>query len=168
MPWFFVTCMLHQKLTSMKKLSAIGILLFFFAFTSFAQRTYSKQNLEQVSHEDLNFLFKKAQNIKKAGVIITVTASAIIITGLILQSAEGSHYLGEIYPSQVFIATGMLSLYVGVPLLVIGSSRVKKIKKVQKGKRTTFDSLMMELAPCSFHNYIAQNYQTGVTLRIKF
>ena len=144
------------------------MLLFLFIFTSFAQRTYSKQNLEQVSHEDLNFLFKKAQNKKKAGVIITATASAIIITGLILQSTEGSHSLGETYPSEVFIATGALTLFVGVPLLVVGSSRVKKITKVQKAKTTTFDGLMIEIAPCRFHNYIAQNQQNGVTLRIKF
>lgn len=153
----------------MKKLSAIAILLFLFAFTSFAQRTYSKQNLEQVSSEDLNFLFKKAQNKKKAGVIITATGSALFITGLILESTADSHgSLGETHPPDVILATSMYTLIVGVPFLIVGSSRVKKINKVQKVKTTTFDGLMMEIAPCSFNCYDTQNRHLGITFRLSF
>ena len=152
----------------MKKSLFIWIVLIFFAFTSFAQRTYSNQNLEQVSQENLNFLIKMAQKQKKTGLIITATGSAAFITGLILQSTEDTHHFGKTYPSELFIGTGLWTMAVGVPFLIVGSSRVKKIRKIQNGKSTTLDGHIMEIVPCSFHNYISQNNQTGVTLRITF
>lgn len=66
----------------MRKIVVIGLLLINFAFASYSQRVYSKQYLEQATHEDLNFHLKKAKTQKIIGAILTVTGPVLFITYL--------------------------------------------------------------------------------------
>lgn len=121
-----------------------------------------KLSLEKASLDELNFYHTKAKRTKKTGAIITILGSGTILTGMALISTnkEAIGYAGF---GMTIIGLGIT--VVGLPVLITGSSRVKSINKI---KNSNYSGVTMELEPCSFYNLQAQNYQPGVTLRIKF
>jgi len=96
------------------------------------------------------------------GGIITITGSVSAITGIGLLSLNKE---GVAYHGFFMTIIGLGVTVVGLPILITGSSRVKRINGI---RNTVSDRIFFEIAPCSFQNYMAQNYQHGVTLRIRF
>jgi hypothetical protein len=145
----------------MKEISFTLMLIIVFAITCSGQGLYSKQNLEKASKENLTLYLTKAENLKKAGGVMTIAGSSSTIVGVILMAiGESTAYVG-------FYMTfaGLGSTVIGIPILATGSSRVKKISKAWN---TKYNAAMINLVPCGIYNYQTQNIKPGVSLRIKF
>ena len=156
----------------MKKILAIGLIIIMTAFASNAQNIYSKQNLEKVSQEDLNLYLNKAKKTRKTGTIMTIVGPIAFVGGGALSwdafggnDPYGGGSEAELATGVILMLGGMVSTVVGLPLLITGSSRVKKINRI---KNTKFNGVTMEFTPCNFYNYQAQNHQLGLTLRMRF
>ncbi len=143
----------------MKKVSIIGLLIIL-VFTSHAQSVFSKQNLEQASQDDLRLYLKKAKSQKTTGMVLTI-AGPVTVTSLIVV-ASSSVVNMSLDTAEVIFFAGIAATLIGIPVMIVGSSRVNKVKN------TLSDRVSIELAPCSFQNYTAQNKQHGITFRIKF
>ena len=152
----------NKKPKIMKKIVLVGVFFILLAMACQAQSIYTMQNLKQASQENLDSYLKKAHKLKKAGAVVTITGSTLILTGIILVSTnqESAGYVG-IYTTLV----GLPIAVIGLPILITGSSRVKKINKI---RNLVSDEIYFEIAPCSFHDNLAQNYQSGITLRLRF
>lgn len=148
----------------MKKLLSLALLIFF-VFTSFAQKTYSIQNLEKVSKLDLESYLKKSKKKKVAGAILTITGTSLIITGQIWDNNIENRNLGEYKGPDIVGPIGAYSVLAGIPFFIVGSVRVNRIKKIMNNVP---GRVFFELAPCSINNYMVQNYQAGLTVRMRF
>ena len=115
-----------------------------------------KVSLEKASLDELNFYHTKVKRTKKAGAIITILGSGSILTGMALISTnkEAIGYAGF---GMTIIGLGIT--VVGLPVLITGSSRVKSINTI---KNSNYSGVTMELRPCSFYNYQAQNHQPEI------
>jgi hypothetical protein len=144
-----------------KKVSFAVLLIVVFAMTSQGQGLYSKQNLEKASTEDLSLSLTKAHNLKKTGAVISLLGSSAAMAGFLLMAAgESTAYFGF---AMFFGGIGCTAI--GIPILLTGSSRVKKISKVWNDK---YNAVRMELVPCGLYNYQTQNINPGLSLRIRF
>ena len=131
-------------------------------------RSYSKQNLEQVSLYKLDNYLAKAKKLRTTGGILFIAGPLLAFAGMGL-----AYVYGEIGNENAFLfGSGVVLFFVGtgatvvgLPILIIGLSRVKRIKNI---KKFTSDGIHFEIAPCTFHNNIAGNYQPGITFRIRF
>lgn len=141
----------------MKKFITIGLFLVAFASSNHAQTVFSKQTLEQASQEDLNIYLKRAKTQKTTGLILSIAGSVTVVSIL---NADINISLDN--AAAIFLI-GSAATLIGIPVLIIGSSRVNTINRIKNSRGFT-----MELSPCSFNNYQAQNHQQGVTLRIRF
>lgn len=150
----------------MKKKLTIGLFLIILAFTSQAQKLYSKENLEKASIEDLSLYLEKAQKLKKTGVTLSIAGPVIFILGYGLGTATWSGGTSGMWTIGLgMLIIGPIVTLVGLPMLFAGSSRIKRINAI---KSTAFNGIKMDLAPSGIYNYATQNYQPGITLRIRF
>lgn len=150
----------------MKKKLTIGLFLIILAFTSQAQKLYSKENLEKASIEDLSLYLEKAQKLKKTGVTLSIAGPVIFILGYGLGTAAWSGGTSGMWTIGLgMLIIGPIVTLVGLPMLFAGSSRIKSINAI---KSTAFNGIKMDLAPSGIYNYATQNYQPGITLRIRF
>lgn len=143
----------------MKRVSAIGLILILFTLTSHAQKPYSTEKLAQTSQEDLNVLLEKAKKNKTTGMIFTIVGPVAVASMFILNEATGGIDLDT---AGILFFGGSVATLIGLPVLIVNSSRVNKINNVLS------DRVFIEIAPCRFHNYMAQNHQNGVIFRIRF
>ena len=44
----------------------------------------------------------------------------------------------------------------------------KEVERINTIKNTAYDGIKIDLKPCAQYNLVPQNYQPGLTLRIKF
>lgn len=144
----------------MKKYSLIGFILICFTFSSQAQRLYSKQNIAHASQEDLNFYLKQAKSKRTTGIILTAVGPVTYGTLLILANSKNSNM--DIGTVGGLFLLGSIGTLVGIPVLIVGSSRVSRVKKALSEK------VSVNIAPYIFKNNLAQSNQTGLTLQIKF
>ena len=150
----------------MKKVSAIGLLLILYTSTCHAQSVYSKQNLEQVSQDDLNLYLIKAKKTKKIGTIMSIGGPIAFGSGILLSSYAWSGGTEAAWGAGlVLLMAGTSSTLIGLPLLITGNSRVNRIKKINNNAN---DGVMIDLIPCNFQNFQSQNHQYGISLRVRF
>lgn len=121
-----------------------------------------KTQLGNASKDELLAYLISAKKTKKTGRKLALIGAGTYLAGgaLILADKEGDAYLGALV-----VLTGAGLAGVGVLILITGSSQIKKINKELN---TRVNGLAIEFSPCSFYNYQAQNYQPGLSLRIKF
>lgn len=141
----------------MNKFIIIGLILVAFASSNHAQSAFSKQNLEQASQDDLNSYLTKAKSQKTTGLILSIAGSVAVIS---IRNTDANISLDA--AAAIFLI-GSAATLIGIPVFIIGSSRVNTINRIKNSNGFT-----MELSPCSFYNYQAQSHQPGVTLRINF
>jgi hypothetical protein len=150
----------------MKTMACIILLNFAFVLAGQAQAKYSKQSLEQLSREELGLYLEKAQKQKKTGAILSIAGPGTAVLGILLASyAYGSGTEGQFFVGLLMMGIGPIATAVGLPVLITGSSRVKRINEI---KSTSFHGVSMELAPCIINNYQSHNQHPGVKLRIRF
>ncbi|WP_340113149.1 hypothetical protein [Maribellus mangrovi] len=143
----------------MKTTLTLGVLLLLFTFTGFAQRTYSEENLAQLSPEEINVLLKQANENKTIAWVFTIVGPVSMASMFVFNEvSDGISF----QTAGLLFFGGALVTIIGIPMLLVNSSRVKKINKSMQ------DKLSLKIAPCSFHNYMAQGNQMGLTLRIRF
>ena len=124
---------------------------------------YSIENIQNASLKDLELYLVKAQKLKKTGGILSIVGPVTAITGTLLVSnmnTSSSFGLGLI----MFLG-GIGVTVVGLPILITGSSRVKRINNI---KSTAYNGLRIDLVPGNQYNYMTQNHQPGISLRISF
>ena len=112
----------------MKKLLSIALLILF-AFTSYAQKTYSIQNLEKVSQLELDSYLKRSKKKKLTGAILAITGTSLIITGQIWDSNIENRKWGEYKEPDIIGPIGAYSILAGIPFFIVSSVRVNRIKK---------------------------------------
>lgn len=139
----------------MKKMSFIGVLLILTVFSCHAQSVFSKQNLKQASQEDLNRYLKEAKNQNTVGKILIIGGVVSIASSFVIVQSD-------LDTAATILGIGMGATIIGIPLMILGNSRVKKVNKALS------EGVSLEIAPCSFHNYQAYSHQSGVTFRFKF
>ena len=150
----------------MKKKLTIGLFLILLAFTCQAQRIYSKENLTKASSEDLNLYYEKAKKIKKTGGVLTVAGPLSAITAALLIGPIYSGGSGFLWMMDVgLFFAGIGATVIGIPTLITGHSRVKNIEAI---KYAMNDGFKIDIVPSGIYNYASQNYQPGITLRIRF
>lgn len=143
----------------------IVLLLILIEFACHAQRVYSKQNLELASLDSLNHSLEKAHKLKKTGVIMSIAGPASFITGALLGAAAwsgGTEGMWQLGAGMMIIGT--CTTLIGLPILIAGSSRVKKVNRAIKTRM----GASLNLAPYYVYNKNSQNLSSGVTLHIRF
>ena len=144
----------------MKKMSIIGIILVCIAFSCHAQSVYSRQNLERASLEDLNFYLRQAKSTRTTGIILTAVGP--VTYGILLINANSKNSNMDLGTVGLLGLLGTISTFVGIPILITGSSRVSRVKNALSNK------VSIDMAPSVFQSNLAKNHQTGLTLRIQF
>lgn len=147
----------------MKKIIII-LILFFSVLVSQAQKDYSQENLEQVSQEELDIYFNKAVKLHKTGKTLMITG-AVSIWGAVVFGIIGPNDLSTPVIAAVIGAVGIGVLGVGIPMNKTGKNRVERINTI---KNTSYDDIKIDLKPCAQYNFTTQNYQPGITLKIRF
>ena len=135
---------------------------------SIGSKSYSKQNLEQVSLYKLDNYLAKAKKLRTTGGILFIAGPLLAFAGMGMAIVYGyceSQNAFLFGSGVVLFFVGAGATVVGLPILIIGLSRVKRIKNI---KKFTSDGVYFEIAPCTFHNNIARSYQSGITLQIRF
>jgi hypothetical protein len=142
----------------MRKIAVIGLLLIHIAFASHSQSLFSKQNLEKASPELLKVEMNEAKSQRLIGAILSVVGPVSYLTvGSMLNNGTM-----DLDAAGTILLFGTISSLIGIPIFIVNSTRVNRIK------HTLSERAFIEMAPCSFQNPLAQNLQTGVTLRIRF
>jgi len=149
----------------MKKNFAVALLCIVYTFSTQAQNVYSKRNLEQASQEELNHYLGKAWKLQKVGGIMFVSGTLGSISGLLL----GAHGMNNGNDDILYLGGGIfyvsfITAVIGAPIHIINNSREKKIINIV-AKRS--NRVSIEMVPCGFYDNLAQNYQLGVTLRLR-
>jgi hypothetical protein len=147
----------------------LGLILLLLVFSGIAQRTYSEQNLRRLSDGELFLYQQKSLELQKKGEFLIITGAGVGLLGIVLgtlaadnnSSDAGSNAL-TITAAAMYIG-GAVAEVIGLPIFFTGYSRVNRIYKIQNA-----ESLRLELIPDSFYCKHTKNYQTGVTLRLRF
>ncbi|MBN1157753.1 MAG: hypothetical protein JXA61_00080 [Bacteroidales bacterium] len=121
--------------------------------------------IESVYNEnDANLM--KAQTLQRSGKIVTIAGASILGATFLTLIVFGEHWGFEGVAVAIFGGlAGLGTMAVGVPMIIIGKERAKKTNSF---KNTAFNSITIGLKPCAQYNLITQNYQPGLTLRIRF
>lgn len=149
----------------MKKISLIGLFYIILTLTSHAQGVYSKQNLEKDSIEALNLTLEKAHKLKKTGIIMSIAGPAGCLTGMtiaVLAYAGGTE--GEFVAGSLLFLGGIITTAVGLPILIIGSTRVNRVKTAINNH----PGVSLNIAPGFVYNNKFQHIYPGVTLTTRF
>lgn len=154
----------------MKKVLFISIFCLFFVGISHGQKMYSFENLEQSTPENLETYLTFAKKQKKTGAILLKTGLLTAGTGFVVAalSYDNDEWIGintgtAIGAWMCILGTG--AALVGLPILISGSSRIKRINEVISRNSAHFP---VEIIPSCFYDNIAQHQQYGATIRIKF
>lgn len=165
---YFVTCVVNQKLTAIKKFFVTGLFFLLLVVAGNAQRTYSVKNLQQLSNEELNLYYHKAMNLERMGETLSIAGAAAglvgVLGGAVLNddcSSAGSSVLCA--TAATLMAGGVAATIIGFTMYMTGISRLDRIRSVQFS-----DSFQLELIPGGFYCSHPQNYPSGITLRITF
>ena len=151
----------------MKKIISLLILMLTLIVAVYSQNLYSRQYLENASGQELRANFVKARKLKKTGTILTLGGVGAGVTGIFIFSQAWAGNLGEEFSTigPILFIAGVGAILIGLPSIIIGSIRVKKINNVIA---VSYPFLKIDLEPCVQYNLVAQNYQPGLTLNIRF
>ncbi len=149
----------------MKKQVIIVLCFFLVGLASQAQRTYSLENLQRVSQEELDIYMNKALNLQKSGKTVRIVGTVVFGTSAFILIGFGSHMGFEGF---IYVYSGLAGLAImttGITMNVTGKKRVERINMV---KNTAFNDIRIDLQPCAQYNLASHHYQPGISLKIKF
>ena len=152
----------------MKKLTIIFFMVLFVNLASQAQKTYSFENLQKASQEELDVYLNKAMKLQKTGKtfnIIGGTCIGLLAGTVILENVAHTDPWGTILVGIITVPIAGASFAIGIPTNLTGKSRIERINTI---KGTAFQNINIDLQPCVQYNLATQNYQPGVTLKIRF
>jgi len=147
----------------------IGLTLLLLVLSSNAQRIYSSQNLKQLSSDELFLYQRKSLELKKKGEILTFAGTGVGLLGIVMgtvatdsNSSDGDLNAVTVTAATMLVGGGVAST-IGLTMYFTGYSRVNRINRIQYA-----ESLRLEIVPCGFYCKHTQNYQRGITLRLRF
>lgn len=152
----------------MAKILTLLILILIIIAIVNSQNVYSRKYIRTASPIELKKNFIKARKLKKAGTIMSITGTLTSVAGIRIAIASyygsfgGSFTYGA---GLVMILGGIASTAVGIPILIIGSSRVNRINEVLVDSS---DQIKFDLMPTAQFNQSTLNCQPALTLRITF
>jgi len=153
----------------MLRYAIISVSILLFIYSGYAQRTYSINNLQQLSASDLDLYHQKSMNLQRNGEIMAITGGVVGLAGilagtLISDNSSSNVSLNALtFTSAAIITGGTVATIVGFSLYVTGASRVSRINKIQNT-----EVLRLEIMPDTFYCGHIQSCQTGIKLRISF
>lgn len=154
----------------MKTIVLAVLLVICFTTVSYAQKTYSYENLERMSPIELNEHYLKALKLEKTGKTVNkvgMISFGIGLTGVITAAATSNSdafYIG----AAVGLFGGLIGLTawaVGIPIKETGKARVNRINTINAGRGT---GTRLNLKPSIQYNAVVKKYQPGVTLAFQF
>lgn len=87
-------------------------------------------------------------------------------SGLTLAGSAWSGGTEGMWSTGLFLmAAGTGATVVGLPVLITGATRVKRINSL---RNNTSDSVFIEIAPCNPQSYFNEEQQYGVILYLRF
>ena len=149
----------------MKKISIIGLFFILLAYTGNAQGVYSKQSLAKDSLEVLNLHLEKAHKLKKTGVIMSIAGPVGFIAGTavaVASYAGGTE--GGFVAGSLLLVGGLITTAVGLPILITGSTRVKRVKTAINNHQAA----SLNLAPVFVYNNKDQSLYPALKLNFRF
>ena len=150
----------------MKSILTIIALFFVFNLASQAQEKYSMESLENLSQEELNAYLDKALKLKKDGKTVNIVGGSILgATALSVIVIGNKMDLGVVVVGFVGGLAGLGTMAVGIPMNVTGKKRIERINTI---KSTAYNGISIDLKPSAQYNFITQNYQPEIILRISF
>ena len=153
----------------MFKRITIVVILLLLVLSSNAQRIYSSQNLKQLSSDELFLYQRKSLELKKKGEILTIAGAGVSLLGIVIGTVatDSNSSDGDLNAVTVTAATmlagGAVASTIGLTMYFTEDSRVNRINRIQYA-----ESLQLEIAPCRFYCKHNQDYQTGLTRRLRF
>jgi uncharacterized membrane protein len=150
----------------MKKISIIVWFYILLAFTSQAQGVYSPQNLEKGTLVGLNLNLEKAHKLKRTGVFLCIAGPVLSVGGIALavNAYSGGGSSDEFAGGTFMFLGGIITTVVGLPILITGFTREKKVKTAINNHHGT----SLNIAPAFFYNNKVQSLYPGVTLKARF
>ena len=148
-----------------------AIILLEFTFTdSHAQwhyKYYENRDLSELNSQELSSLLHKSNNVRKTGIIMTVSGIPIFITGCILGVAwsfSGMSSSEEIISTSMTL-TGMVAIIGGIPIWIIGQHRKKEIGKMLD---TGESDINLQIKPILQYNSFQNSYSPTISIVIQF
>ncbi len=151
----------------MKKIIIISVLCLL-VFSIQAQKPYSIENLQKLSTEELDVYYNKAFDLQKTGKILSIAGTVSAFTGVLLFDAAWSGSMGDEGTAALgglMLLGGMGATIIGLPKLITGSSRLKRINDIIS---IADNNIKLDLKPSAQYNLATQNFQPAVTLCIGF
>lgn len=149
----------------MKSVIIIAVTLFTLCLAAQAQRPYSYEYLQKASAEEVDLLYNKALKHQKAGRILNISGVSLL-GGSALGIAAFASSMGMAAILFVFpITAGVVALAVGIPINLTAKGRLETIDAL---RRTALRNVSLELLSAPQYNYVSQNYEPAITLRICF
>ena len=143
----------------MKCFSVLILMLTLFEFSGIAQKPYLKENLEQMSTEDLNVLLKSAKSYKTAGIVGTMLGPFSIASILVLNETKGGI---SFETAGIIFTCGLVSTIVGIPTWIVNKSRIKRINTILDNR------VSLKFSPYKFNNDPFSGSQYGFSLTLSF
>lgn len=113
-----------------------------------------------------NAYLMKAEKLRRSGKILTIAGASILGITIISEIVYHEHWgLGAIGVGLIGGSAGLATIITGIAINETGKNRVAGIAS---NMNTSYDGITFDLRPCIHYNPIAQNYQPGVMLRIRF
>lgn len=128
-----------------------------------SSKVYSLDYLQNASNEQLEYYLYKAEKLRKTGKVVSIVGGTTLGAGV--YTVVSSRSWGQLSLGFGLVAIGSITTIVGLPILITGSTRVKKINNLERNSRSDFN---MNLTPDIQYNQYTQNYQPGVTFSINF
>ncbi len=132
------------------------------------RKTYSVENLQNATGEELEYYLYKAKKLQKTGRTFNIIGASFIglLAGtVILENAAHTDPWGTILVGIIAVPAAGASFVIGIPTNLTGKNRVERINTI---KGTGFNDVGIDLQPCIQYNLSSQNYQPGITLKIRF
>lgn len=159
----------------MKKISVITVILILFHFSGYSQELknqlnsaqeeknqssgskYSSFNLWKTSPQDLNLYLKKAKGLKTTGIVATIAGPVLMGVGVGMIAGWDERGIGLFF-------TGVGVTAVGIPVWVVGSGRVKRVKSAINSHR----GADLSIAPDFISMNMNKNIYPGIKLSLRF
>ena len=149
----------------MKRIILVVLLVLATSVAMQAQKTYSVENLEKASQEELDLYLNKAMKLQKTGRTMNIAGGSVLgvsALGLVAFGDDmGMGALLFVYP----VFAGVVTMSIGIPKNLTGKKRVERIKAI---KSTAINDIVIDLKPCVSYSQVNSNYHPGFTLRIRF
>lgn len=131
-----------------------------------SRKTYKLESLQNASEEELQFYHYKAVKQQKTGKTLNIVGGSILgATAISSVIFADQLELGVVVLAFFGGIAGLGTMTAGISIKASGKKRVERINTI---KNTSYNGVKINVNPSTQYNPVTQNYQSGVTLRIRF